>query len=136
MSWQMVLAPFGVIFIIALTWLFGGLKQTPALSQTSAKDRLSQDFPDCSPVYCTLSQTGDSALLETTGGHIGLIIAKGNRLTSRLWHSGDLESVDTMDNAVIVRPRGLGTPTIHFAMDDGSKAAQWRDLLSPLTGKA
>jgi hypothetical protein len=136
MSWQMVLAPFGAIFIIALTWLFGGLKRAPILSQASAKDRFSQDFPECVAVSCTLSQSGDSALLETKGGNIGLIIARGNRLTSRLWHRGDLESVGIKDNTVIVKPRGLGIPTVHFMVDKGTTATQWCALLAPLAPPA
>jgi len=102
MSWQMVLAPFGVFFIVLLTWFFGGLKQAPSLDQSSARNRLSQDFPDCLPVSCDLTVSGASALMESADGSIGMVIATGDRLTTRRWAKGDIEDAHTQDNTLVV----------------------------------
>jgi len=44
MSWQMIIAPFGVVAIVSLTWFFGGLKRPAKLDPEGATRRLLQDL--------------------------------------------------------------------------------------------
>lgn len=136
MSWQMLMAPFGVIFIVLLTWLLGGLKKHPTLDQSSAQTRFSQDFPDSRIVSCDLAKTGDRALVQSADGNIGMVIAYGTRLSTRLWQRGDIETTHTEDNTLVVATQDYKAPVLRFDLSDERQAAKWQSGLTALIRKA
>ena len=132
----MILAPFGVVFIVLLTWLLGGSRKAPALDQTSAQNRFSMDFPECTPVSCTLAQDASGALLETQDGRIGVITPLGDCHTTRLWKRGVIEHVALNDGTLTVTTRDYKMPEIRLTLADQSLAKGWQASLMGLRGAA
>lgn len=135
MSWQMIIAPFGVVAIVSLTWLLGGLKRPAKLDPEGATRRLLQDFPLLRIAQWTIASEGDSALARDDQGRVAAIARFGDRLTTRLWAKGEISNVQTNDNTLIVSTHDYKVPDMRFAFDDREQLSAWRTTLIGLIGR-
>jgi|GEM_PF-713960 len=135
MSWQMIIAPFGVVAIVSLTWFFGGLKRPAKLDPEGATRRLLQDFPLLRIADWTITGEGDAALTRDDQGRVAAIARFGDRLITRLWSKGEISNVETVDNTLVVSTHDYKAPDMHFAFDDAEQQSAWRKTFISMIGR-
>ena len=135
MTWQTLLAPIGIAFLVLLSMALGASKLAKLASPDEAKERFAQDFPGCHVRSVILSSDSESALLELGEDSIGLVFAVGKNFATRLWKQGADWGFQRDPVRILFAPYDDSTKPIVFVFDSEREADLWETRLTPILGR-
>ncbi|WP_394693747.1 hypothetical protein [Hyphobacterium sp.] len=120
-----------ILGLIGLNAWLGGWTPSTIDSLDSAAARLRQDLLAFEPDEGVLAKDKRAALvMEKATGRIGLVVAQGDILVSRLMSSIDIARITENGTALDLRFRDFTFPNTIFEFDNADVAAQWRARLT------
>ena len=120
-----------ILGLIGLNAWLGGWTPSTIDSLDSAAARLRQDLLAFEPDEGVLAKDKRAALvMEKATGRIGLVVAQGDILVSRLMSSSDIARITENGTALDLRFRDFTFPNTIFEFDNSDVAAQWRARLT------
>lgn len=120
-----------ILGLIGLNAWLGGWTPSTIDSLDSAAARLRQDLLAFEPDEGVLAKDKRAALvMEKATGRIGLVVAQGDILVSRLMSSSDIARITENGTALDLRFRDFTFPNTIFEFDNADVAAQWRARLT------
>ncbi len=127
---SLIIIPVSAIAIAALIGLnawMGGWTPSRVESLADAAARLKQDLLSFEPGDGILAKDRRAAiLLEKDTGNIGLVVARGDILVTRLITPADIASAAVENNILVMRFRDFTFPDTKFAFDNTDVAAHWQ----------
>jgi len=126
-------AAVATLLLIAINWLLGGWRAARIHSESTARARYAQDFPDDCILDAVIDCRGRAALLATDNPRIvGLVVAMGDRMATRRLFGRDLRATVFDDRGVTLRLDDFVLPRVRLDLD-GAMAQTWRTRLSCVT---
>ena len=125
----LIIAPLGVLAAIALTWVFGGLKDARLASAEEAAARLAELEPGFESDEVTLAEGGAGAMVRGRRDRreaIAALFPFGDRMVSRVLSPTSVVAIDAADDGVLrLRLRDYTSPRIALLLPPG-EAVRWR----------
>jgi hypothetical protein len=120
-----------ILGLIGLNAWMGGWMPSRIDSLETAADLLRQDLLAFEPDDGVLAKDQRAALImEKATGRIGLVVAQGDILVSRLMSPDDIARITENGSALDLRFRDFTFPNTLFEFDNSDVAAQWRARLA------
>lgn len=122
----------GIAIVVLAIHLTGGSKVALFDSETLAKARFAQDFPDEQAVAVHTTTDRRSAFLELGHGRVGLVHSIGARFLTRLLMPADIVSLRRAgDAAVLLRTGDITFAGGRFEFADRAAADRVAAILRP-----
>lgn len=123
-------AVLATALLILINWLIGGWQVARIDSESTARQRYAQDFPDDCILEAAIDRSGRAALLASDDpGVTGLIVALGGRLATRRLRARDLRAVTCDDTTLTVRLDDFVLSRVRLELD-ASTAQAWHERLT------
>ena len=97
-----VMVVVGISMAVAAVHFTGGSRAIRLADVRQALDRFAVDFPDLRPGKVRLTENGDTAFIELTDGHTGIVHAIGDRFLTRIVTPAEIELAKLDSNNVLV----------------------------------
>lgn len=115
-----------ILGLIGLNAWLGGWTPSRIASLDEALERIRQDYLDLVPGEAVMSADGKAALIADNGGQgIGLIVAQGDILVSRLLMPADISAARAEGAGLTLRLRDFTFPATRIELASEDEAAQW-----------
>ncbi|MEL6759787.1 MAG: hypothetical protein AAFP04_05235 [Myxococcota bacterium] len=109
-TWVMIIAPLGVLSIVALTWFLGGLK-TQAITRNCVDTLFAQAEPPCSVRELYLASDAFCGLVLLGDGQLAVVCRVGDGLA---WRAVGRESIREEAGAFLIRGGGPTFPDVRL----------------------
>lgn len=120
------------MLLILINWLIGGWRSARVDSDSTARARYAQDFPDDCILDAAIDRNARAALLALdTPRAMGLVVALGDRLVTRRLRERDLRRADRDATGLTLRLDDFVLPRVRMDLD-ASTAQSWAKRLSCL----
>jgi len=127
-----LVSALAIAALIGLNAWMGGWTPSRVESLEAAVTRLRQDLLSFEPADGVMAKDQRAAIiLEKNTGRIGLVVAQGDILVTRLITPSEISKAEIDDTVLALRFRDFTFPDTKFAFDDAEAAAKW---LVRLTG--
>jgi len=137
-NWALLIAPFGVLAAIGLTWLCGGLVDGKIVDAEDGAARLRELEPGFEVAEVSLARGGAGALaIGRRGGRpaLAVLFVVGDGLVSRELAAGAVTVSATAEGMLVLRSRDFTSPRIELDMGP-ELAERWQRRLIPLLARA
>jgi len=134
MSIMLFISAAGILFLIAMTYMLGGMTEATFATAEEALDRFRQDFFGFEASDIAISDNGGhAALLQSADARqIGLCFAMGDSFATRLLRAGDLADVQQNGNSVTFKLHEFTGRKVALSFEDPQEAQSWVGRLQPL----
>lgn len=127
-AWVMVMAPLGVLLLVAITWWLGGWKTARLADEGAALRRLRLDMPDFQADQILLAKDGSAALLREAGsGRLVAVAANGDGFFTRDIQPAQAAAARFEDGhqSLVIDAPDFSAPRIKLPVTDPAQAQAW-----------